>query len=746
MNNTISSLENPNHGFLPSRVTTSQRDAFTYPRMGLLIFNTTSNSLQVNIGNSYAPDWKDISTGTAPGIAQNIIGGSTSKCFLMRRVATTTRNAFINPAKGLMIYNLNTNTIQVNLGTASTPDWKDLISNITADNGSLAITNEQPNNGFALPRLTTSERDAISNPMVGSILFNRNTRTIQANLGTAASPSWHNFTVTDTVYTPLIPAKMDVLGYYKAAHLLRRTCYRVTKAMINQYATKTPQQALNSLFIFNLPTPSRPLNSLGETYYPTFAETTFNDSINTGGAVNNYFEKYWWLYNAYNAPNIQYKISNLLHSFFITNELVVPWQFYDYLELLRYHTNGSIKDLAIRITRDNRMLYYLDNRFNNKNSPNQNYAREFLELFTILKGEQIAAGNYTNYTETDVQQAARVFTGFTVNTTTVGKTSRITNLDPVTQLPRGSINVSNHDIDDKTFSSAFGNAVITAGTTEATIQQELVDFINMVFNQPETAKNYCRRIYRYFVGRTITPDIESTIIDPLASIMMSNNYAIVPVIKELLCSQHFYDETDGISGDQILGALVKSPVDLLLQMFTNFEIVIPNYSSNAASIHSFMNTRVFNPCNNTMFPIYRPFSVNGYTGYTDAPNYDKNWITTGALRIRYTESIDALITGYTYNGFLYKLVTATFVKNSGNFSNPANADTLLQDFYDLLFVATPQGARHTYFRDALLNGLSVINWQNEWNNYIATNNASSVKIALDRLVKALVKSPEYQVM
>lgn len=98
---------------------------------------------------------------------------------------------------------------------------------------------------------------------------------------------------------------------------------------------------------------------------------------------------------------------------------------FDYIELLRYQSNGSIKDLAIRMTRDNRMLYYLDNRLNNKNSPNENYAREFLELFTILKGEQIAA-NYTNYTEADVQQAAKVFTGFTTNGTTIGKTTRIT--------------------------------------------------------------------------------------------------------------------------------------------------------------------------------------------------------------------------------------------------------------------------------------------------------------------------------
>jgi len=268
----------------------------------------------------------------------------------------------------------------------------------------------------------------------------------------------------------------------------------------------------------------------------------------------------------------------------------------------------------------------------------------------------------------------------------------------------------------------------------------------MVFNQPETAKNYCRRLYRYFVSRTITPEIETDIITPLATTMMANNYNIVPVVKQLLTSQHFYDEDDATSGDEVIGAIVKSPIDLMLQMFSIFQISLPNYATNPKAIHDFMGSRVFGVSYNASFPLLRPLSVNGYTGYTDAPHYDKNWITTGALRLRYLNTIDALISGYTYNGHLYKLVTADFVKNSGHFTNPANADTLLQEFYDLLFVATPQGARHTFFRDALLGGLSLINWQNEWNNYITTNNAASVKIALDRLVKSMVKSAEFQVM
>ena len=542
-----------------------------------------------------------------------------------------------------------------------------------------------------------------------------------------------------------INPKTEVLGYYKAAHLLRRACFKVTKGMINSYATKTPAQALNDLFVFTAPNPATPLNNYGETYIPTAAQPTITDTHNTGVPATGYYDKFWWLYHAATSPNIQYRLANWLHLMFIADDQTDYYTYFDYLELLRFHTNGSIKDLAIRVTKNRRMLYYLDNRLNHKNSPNQNYAREFLELFTILKGNQVSSGDYTNYTEQDVQQAARVFTGFTVNSTTNSVTGRITILDPVTQLPTGVIVPANHDTGNKTFSYAFGNAVITGATTESGIQQEMENFVTMVFNKPETAKNYCRRLYRYFVGRNITSEIETDIITPLANTLQTNNYNIMPVVKQLLMSKHFYDEDDTLSGDEVIGALVKSPVDLILQMFTIFEIPIPDYATNPSSIHSLMNARVFSVAYNASFPFHRPISVNGYSAYTDGPHYDKNWITTTALRIRYTSTIDALITGYTYNGQLYKLVTPTFVRFSGHFTNPGSADTLLQEFYDLLFVATPQGDRHTYFYNALLGNLSTINWQNEWNNYIATNNSSSVKIALDRLVKAMVKSPEYQV-
>lgn len=543
---------------------------------------------------------------------------------------------------------------------------------------------------------------------------------------------------------PSLTPKTTVLGFANAYHLLRRTTYNITKARILDFATKTPQQAITALFTFTTPSPPHPLNNLNETIVPTAANPTITDTQSTSAGVKN--DLFWWLNSALKDTSAQHKIAYFLHVLFVADDDSNFWTNYDYKELLRFYTNGSLKDLAVRITSDPRMLLYLNNNVNQNTSPNQNYAREFLELFTILKGPQIATGNYTNYTETDVQQAARVFTGFTLTGSKhLDKTARLTALDSVTNLPMGEIKVNKHDTGNKTFSSAFSGQIITGGTTTATIQTELQNFINMIFNQDETAKAYCRRIYRYFVGRTITAQIESDIIVPLATTMKAGNYNILPTISTLLQSKHFYDEEESIIGDQTIGSLVRNPMELFLHMFSLLNLQMPLYTANASAIHSLMNVVAVYSSNAGM-PIFRPLSVNGYPGYSSSPNFDKNWITTSSLRIRYNNTIDNLINGLTYNGFQFKLNNAAFVKDSGYFSNPGSADILVTEFLQMMLVEVPDGDRYIYFKTVFLNNLSTTNWQNEWTNYINTGNANNVKIPIDRLVKAIVKSPEFQII
>ncbi|MCB0450928.1 MAG: DUF1800 family protein, partial [Confluentibacter sp.] len=170
----------------------------------------------------------------------------------------------------------------------------------------------------------------------------------------------------------------------------------------------------------------------------------------------------WWWYNAINQVTLKHKLSFFLHTSFTIGKdsgAAYATHFFDHLRLLDFYAFGNLKTLAKKITSDNCMLDYLDNTNNIATNPNENYAREFLELFTILKGPQIGSGNYTNYTEIDVQQAAKVFSGFK-------QQNNRTVIDADTGLPSGYANKNQHSSVNKTFSAAFNNQVITGKNTE----------------------------------------------------------------------------------------------------------------------------------------------------------------------------------------------------------------------------------------------------------------------------------------
>lgn len=504
----------------------------------------------------------------------------------------------------------------------------------------------------------------------------------------------------------------------------------------------TTEQAVNQLFItstYSLPEPIA--IDTGLKWIPTFETPLVTQT--TMDFCDQYKSIYSWsIYNSDRASSIHPKLSLFLHSIFVISfEDIGHILFeFDYRSLLNFYATGSIKTLAKKNSRLNGMHLYLNNNLNTSIAPNENYAREFLELFTIKKGLQDGVGSYTNYTEHDVQQAARVLTGFT----NISESQRLSYLDSECNIPLGKKNISNHDTGNKTFSSKFGNYTITGATTATAMDTELDAFIDMIFNQPETAKSYARRLYRYFVRRNIDLETESEIIVPLANNLIATNYNIESTVKILLKSIHFYDEDDTTIGDDIIGSKIKSPMDLILMLNRQFKINIVNPLLNPLAYTTFYYDYLWGNIFVCGFPLYRPLTVAGYPPMYETQEFDKMWITTSNLRNRYITFIDTFINGVTINGYTFKLDVVAFVRNSGDFSNPANASTLVNEFLELCFCEIPTGSRYTYFLQTLQGNLSAINWQNEWNNYIATNNSTSVKTALDRFVKAIVKSPEYQ--
>ena len=254
-------------------------------------------------------------------------------------------------------------------------------------------------------------------------------------------------------------------------------------------------------------------------------------------------------------------------------------QFFDYLQLLRWGAFGNYKQLVTKMVLDNCMLNYINNNLNFVNNPNENFAREFLELHTIGKGDIAGPGDYTNYTEDDIVQAARVLTGFS-------NAQRHLNTDADTGIPAGKAFPQSHDFMAKTFSNRFGGATITPPSNDAAgMVAELDAFVDMIFAQEETSRNFCRRLYRFMVTRFISPEVETDIIGPLAQTFSTGNFEIKPVLEQLLQSEHFYDMDDTTATDEIVGAFIKSPLDLSLQALTFFDEGADNFVGGRRIIH-----------------------------------------------------------------------------------------------------------------------------------------------------------------
>lgn len=220
------------------------------------------------------------------------------------------------------------------------------------------------------------------------------------------------------------------------------------------------------------------------------------------------------------------------------------------------------------------MLLYLNGDQNQVGNPNENYARELQELFVV--GAADVEGN-KNYTEEDVKAVAKVLTGWGhTNHNTTGSTSfKTTFTDGL------------HDASNKTFSGYYNNtriegrAVSAPGTTSAG-DAELNDLIDMLLAHPNTPRYICRKLYRWYVNPNITAEVETNVITPLASFFASpaNDFAIQPLIEKLLMSQVFFDSAN-------LGAIVKSPADLIIGTMRFFNQTVPDRETDSVAFRKY---------------------------------------------------------------------------------------------------------------------------------------------------------------
>ena len=309
------------------------------------------------------------------------------------------------------------------------------------------------------------------------------------------------------------------------------------------------------------------------------------------------------------------------------------------------------------------------------------------------------------------------------------------------------LNPNQHDPNDKTFSSAFNNQVITGRNTAETMFDELDDFVEMVFAQEETAKAYCRKLYRYFVKSDISTAAETDIIEPLAQILINNNYEIAPVVTTLLSSEHFYDADDDDATDNIIGSIIKSPLQLVSEVFSFFDISYPDPETEPLLFyrnffHWYIHQNYFKPAG---MEFYNPDSVAGYPAYYQIPGFDRNWFSSNTIIGRYT-LVAAILTQNYINA---DLDTVLFVENNIEVNVAQDPNTLISTLTDLMFPESVDTDRINYFKTFLIGDADDYYWTGAWLQYINTHSEddkNTVKIRLDALIIALVNAAEFQLM
>jgi uncharacterized protein (DUF1800 family) len=190
------------------------------------------------------------------------------------------------------------------------------------------------------------------------------------------------------------------------------------------------------------------------------------------------------------------------------------------VELFRQFAVGNFRDMLLAMAKDPAMLVWLDGRLNIRTRPQENFARELMELFTMGVG---------TFAENDVYAGARVFTGWNL-------------ARPNNAYYAFSYNAGQHDTDAKEFSFPIyenGNRVIPARAS-AQGMQDGVDLINAVARHPATGPRLARKLYAFFMNETDTPD--QALINDVARIYYDSGYEIKPMVRRILTSAQFHDD------------------------------------------------------------------------------------------------------------------------------------------------------------------------------------------------------------
>jgi uncharacterized protein (DUF1800 family) len=307
-------------------------------------------------------------------------------------------------------------------------------------------------------------------------------------------------------WQPWAPATDDPWGRKWAAHLYRRAGFGASREEVIEAGHLGPEATLDLLF-------------RGRPFAQDVAETLMDvgrvaaDRDDGGAQLRS-----WWLYCMLQGGHpLREKMTLFWHNHFATSLVKVqdPRLMFQQNVLLRAHALGRFGPLLQAISQNPAMLVWLDSNTNVKGRPNENYARELMELFSLGVG---------HYAETDIREAARAFTGWRADGEHFAFDARL------------------HDYGSKTF----------LGQTGA---WDGGDIVRIVLVQPAVARFLVRKLYHFLVSEKAEPP--DSLLEPLCELFRRSDYDIAGLVRTILASRHFYSS-------HAYRQRVKGPVEYVL--------------------------------------------------------------------------------------------------------------------------------------------------------------------------------------
>ena len=418
--------------------------------------------------------------------------------------------------------------------------------------------------------------------------------------------------------------------------------------------------------------------------------------------------------------SIHWKLSFFLHNLLPTSRdsgasAKAAWQ---YLKLIYKSPFQSYKQTIKDITMDPNMLWYLNLQFSKVDNPDENFAREVQELFTVGKGPN------ARFTEEDVKAFSKILVGWESDFLSHEKPGEI----------KTRFSWWNHDSSDKQLSGFYGNKIIR-GRYREDGAEELHELIDIIFENQEVSFYISRRLYQFFVYPEIDSSAEENIIKPMAQKFRETNYSLIEPLKLLLKSNHFFDSSN-------FNSLIKSPIEFVYGCLkslklhqedfyeqienekyingTRYTYTIPNKFSDPLSREYYFYGSFSGRLRDQGCLFGEPPSVSGWPPYYQAPVYDLFWINSKTISNR-----AAFGQAFEWNwGFGYDETQDSFIALKVDYSkiidemeDPDNLERVVDQFLENFLTVQIGSQQKNDLMDVILNGVSLNHYTEIYQRY-----------------------------